>query len=80
MESSSGPTSCGTCGGAGQVRRATHTLGSFTQVAACPTCEGTGQVIADPCGSCGGQGLQQVRKKLRINIPAGVDTGTRLQC
>jgi molecular chaperone DnaJ len=36
-------------------------------------------VIADPCNACGGQGLQQVRKKLRINIPAGVDTGTRLR-
>jgi molecular chaperone DnaJ len=79
-KSGSGPTSCGTCGGAGQVRRATRTpFGSFTQVAPCPTCEGTGQVIADPCNACGGQGLQQVRKKLRINIPAGVDTGTRLR-
>jgi len=48
-------------------------------VAACPTCEGSGQVIADPCNACGGQGLQQVRKKLRINIPAGVDSGTRLR-
>jgi len=77
---SSGPTTCGTCGGAGQVRRATRTpFGSFTQVAPCPTCEGTGQVIADPCNACGGQGLQQVRKKLRINIPAGVDSGTRLR-
>ncbi|MBJ7491868.1 MAG: molecular chaperone DnaJ [Synechococcales cyanobacterium SupBloom_Metag_052] len=76
----SGPTTCGTCSGAGQVRRATRTpFGSFTQVAACPTCEGTGEVIADPCNACGGQGLQQVRKKLRINIPAGVDTGTRLR-
>jgi molecular chaperone DnaJ len=76
----SGPTTCGTCGGAGQVRRATRTpFGSFTQVAPCPTCEGTGQVIADPCTACGGQGLQQVRQKLRINIPAGVDTGTRLR-
>jgi len=76
----SGPTTCGTCGGAGQVRRATRTpFGSFTQVAACPTCEGSGQVIADPCAACGGQGLQQVRKKLRINIPAGVDSGTRLR-
>ena len=36
-------------------------------------------MIADPCNACGGQGLQQVRKKLRINIPAGVDTGTRLR-
>jgi molecular chaperone DnaJ len=76
----SGPTTCPTCGGAGQVRRATRTpFGSFTQVAACPTCEGSGEVIADPCGACGGQGLQQVRKKLRINIPAGVDSGTRLR-
>lgn len=76
----SGPTSCGTCGGSGQVRRATRTpFGNFTQVAACPTCEGSGQVIADPCNACGGQGLQQVRKKLRINIPAGVDSGTRLR-
>jgi len=76
----SGPTTCGTCGGAGQVRRATRTpFGSFTQVAPCPSCEGTGQVIADPCSACGGQGLQQVRKKLRINIPAGVDSGTRLR-
>ena len=62
------------------MRRATRTpFGSFTQVAPCPTCEGSGQVIADPCNACGGQGLQQVRKKLRINIPAGVDTGTRLR-
>jgi molecular chaperone DnaJ len=36
-------------------------------------------VIADPCGACGGLGLQQVSKKLRINIPAGVDSGTRLR-
>ncbi|MEB3266514.1 MAG: molecular chaperone DnaJ [Cyanobacteriota bacterium] len=78
--SGSGPTTCGTCGGAGQVRRATRTpFGNFTQVAPCPSCDGSGQVIADPCGSCGGQGLQQVRKKLRINIPAGVDSGTRLR-
>ncbi|MFZ9269873.1 MAG: molecular chaperone DnaJ [Prochlorococcaceae cyanobacterium] len=76
----SGPVSCGTCGGVGQVRRATRTpFGSFTQVAPCPSCDGAGQVIADPCSACGGQGLQQVRKKLRINIPAGVDTGTRLR-
>lgn len=76
----SGPTTCSTCGGVGQVRRATRTpFGSFTQVAECPSCEGTGQVIADPCPACAGQGVRQVRKKLRINIPAGVDTGTRLR-
>ncbi len=76
----SGPTNCSTCGGVGQVRRATRTpFGSFTQVAECPSCRGGGQVITDPCGSCGGQGVKQVRKKLRINIPAGVDSGTRLR-
>ena len=76
----SGPTSCGTCGGVGQVRRATRTpFGSFTQVAPCPSCEGSGEVIADPCSACGGQGLQQVSKTLRLNIPGGVDTNSRLR-
>ena len=76
----SGPVTCSTCGGAGQVRRATRTpFGTFTQVAPCPACEGTGQVIADPCPDCSGQGVQQVRKRLRVNIPAGVDSGTRLR-
>tara|TARA_A100000164_G_scaffold307078_1_gene283690 strand:+ start:487 stop:1611 length:1125 start_codon:yes stop_codon:yes gene_type:complete len=75
-----GPTTCSTCGGSGQVRRATRTpFGNFTQVAECPTCNASGQIIADPCASCGGNGVKQVRKKLRINIPAGVDTGTKLR-
>ena len=75
-----GPVNCKTCGGVGQVRKATRTpFGNFTQVAECPSCRGVGQTIKDPCTSCGGQGVKQVRKKLRINIPAGVDTGTRLR-
>ena len=41
--------------------------------------QGNGQVIADPCKCCSGYGVTQVRKKLRINIPAGVDTGTKLR-
>ena len=75
-----GPTNCTTCGGSGQIRRATRTpFGNFTQVAECPSCNGVGQLIANPCVSCGGNGVKQVRKKLRINIPAGVDTGTKLR-
>ena len=75
-----GPKTCTTCGGSGQVRRATRTpFGNFTQVAECPSCNGSGQIISDPCTSCGGSGVKQVRKKLRINIPAGVDTGTKLR-
>ena len=72
--------SCGTCQGAGQVRRATRTpFGSFTQVSVCPTCDGAGQVITDKCDTCGGKGHSQVNKKLKITIPPGVDTGTRLR-
>jgi len=75
-----GPSNCSTCGGSGQVRRATRTpFGNFTQVAECPSCAGAGQIITDPCSNCGGNGVKQVRKKLRINIPAGVDTGTKLR-
>ena len=75
-----GPSNCSTCGGSGQVRRATRTpFGNFTQVAECPSCAGVGQIISDPCANCGGNGVKQVRKKLRINIPPGVDTGTKLR-
>ena len=74
------PRTCGTCSGTGQVRRATRTpFGSFTQVSTCPTCNGTGQTIEDKCESCNGLGLNQVTKKLKITIPAGVDSGTRLR-
>lgn len=74
------PKACGTCGGAGQVRRATRTpFGSFTQVSVCPTCSGTGQVIEDKCDACGGKGQKQETKKLKITVPAGVDTGTSLR-
>ncbi|MBP0000652.1 MAG: molecular chaperone DnaJ [Cyanobacteria bacterium SID2] len=74
------PQTCATCGGVGQVRRATRTpFGSFTQVSDCPSCNGTGQTIEEKCGSCAGRGQKQVTKKLKINVPAGVDNGTRLR-
>ncbi len=74
------PKQCGTCNGSGQVRRATRTpFGSFTQVSVCPACDGSGQMIEDKCGDCGGSGQKQVRKKLKITVPPGVDSGTRLR-
>lgn len=74
------PRNCPTCTGTGQVRRATRTpFGSFTQVSICPTCNGTGQVIEDKCESCSGKGQKQETKKLKITVPAGVDSGTRLR-
>lgn len=74
------PRGCPTCSGSGQVRRATRTpFGSFTQVSVCPTCNGSGQVIEDKCDVCSGSGQRQEAKKLKINIPAGVDNGTKLR-
>ncbi|MFH7028917.1 MAG: molecular chaperone DnaJ [Heteroscytonema crispum UTEX LB 1556] len=74
------PRTCSTCQGSGQVRRVTRTpFGSFTQVSTCPTCNGTGMVIEDKCDACDGKGTNQVTKKLKITIPAGVDNGTRLR-
>nr|MDJ0677499.1 molecular chaperone DnaJ [Calothrix sp. MO_167.B42] len=74
------PQTCSTCSGSGQVRRVTRTpFGSFTQVSTCPTCNGTGMVIEEKCDACNGKGANQVTKKLKITIPAGVDNGTRLR-
>jgi molecular chaperone DnaJ len=74
------PRTCSTCSGSGQVRRVTRTpFGSFTQVSTCPTCNGTGSVVEDKCDTCDGRGANQVTKKLKITIPAGVDNGTRLR-
>jgi molecular chaperone DnaJ len=74
------PQTCVDCQGNGQVRRVMRTpLGSFTQVSVCPSCNGSGQIVPERCETCGGKGQDQVSKKLKISIPAGVDTGTRLR-
>jgi molecular chaperone DnaJ len=72
----SGPTTCRTCGGAGQVRMQ---KGFFTVQQTCPNCRGQGQVISDPCSKCHGQGRLQQRKTLSVKIPAGVDNGDRIR-
>ncbi len=70
------PKPCGTCHGAGLVRSQS---GFFTVERACPTCAGRGQVIADPCIACGGQGRVTKERTLSVNIPAGVEDGTRIR-
>ncbi len=70
------PTTCRTCGGAGAVRSQS---GFFTVERACPTCGGRGQVIADPCAACHGQGRVTKERNLSVNIPAGVEDGTRIR-
>jgi len=70
------PTTCRTCGGAGAVRSQS---GFFTVERACPTCGGRGQVIADPCTACQGQGRVTKERNLSVSIPAGVEDGTRIR-
>ena len=70
------PKTCATCGGAGAVRSQS---GFFTVERACPTCNGRGQVIADPCQVCRGQGRVTKERTLNVTIPPGVEDGTRIR-
>ncbi len=70
------PKSCATCGGAGKIR---HAQGFFTLERTCPTCHGRGQVIDDPCKVCGGGGRVTRERTLSVNIPTGVEDGTRIR-
>ncbi|MEH6387467.1 MULTISPECIES: molecular chaperone DnaJ [Pseudomonas] len=70
------PITCTTCGGHGQVRMQ---QGFFSVQQTCPRCHGTGQMIADPCNDCHGQGRVEEQKTLSVKVPAGVDTGDRIR-
>lgn len=70
------PTTCSTCGGVGQVRMS---RGFMQMTQTCPTCHGEGETISDPCTSCHGAGVERVNKTISVNIPKGVDNGTRIR-
>jgi len=70
------PTNCPTCSGIGKVRAQ---QGFFTVERTCPTCSGMGQIIKNPCNSCSGQGRVEKERALSVNIPAGIETGTRIR-
>ena len=70
------PVTCRTCQGTGRVRAQ---QGFFTIERTCGTCGGAGQVIENPCGKCRGTGRIQKEKNLEVNIPAGVEEGTRIR-
>ena len=72
----SSAATCGTCGGAGQVRMQ---QGFFQVQQTCPTCRGRGKTITDPCGACRGQGRVEKTKTLSVKVPPGVDTGDRIR-
>jgi molecular chaperone DnaJ len=70
------PKACPMCGGYGKVR---HSQGFFTLERTCPNCQGRGQVIENPCGSCAGSGRVTRERMLSVNIPPGVEDGTRIR-
>lgn len=70
------PSTCPTCAGLGKVRAQ---QGFFTVERTCPTCSGRGQIIKNPCKSCAGAGRVRKDRTLNVNIPAGVETGTRIR-
>ncbi|PLK25894.1 molecular chaperone DnaJ [Novosphingobium sp. TH158] len=71
-----GTRRCNLCGGHGKVRAQ---QGFFMVERTCPTCHGRGEVIESPCRSCGGEGRVDQRQTLDVNIPPGVDSGTRIR-
>jgi molecular chaperone DnaJ len=70
------PTSCAHCGGQGKIR---HAQGFFTLERTCPICGGRGQVIENPCSTCSGSGRVTRERTLSVNIPPGVEDGTRIR-
>ncbi|MBB4349094.1 MULTISPECIES: molecular chaperone DnaJ [Rhizobiaceae] len=70
------PKTCGTCQGSGRVRAS---QGFFSVERTCPTCHGRGQTITDPCTKCHGQGRVTEERSLSVNIPAGIEDGTRIR-
>jgi len=67
---------CDTCGGVGRVRAQ---QGFFTVERTCPACNGVGQTIKKPCPKCGGHGRVRKEKTLKVSVPAGIETGTRIR-
>jgi molecular chaperone DnaJ len=74
------PVTCQTCAGRGRVQAARQTmLGTMMTVTDCPDCSGTGKRIENPCTECAGEGRTRGTRSLTVEIPPGVDTGTRLR-
>ena len=72
-------TACSTCGGSGEVRRAARSMfGQFISVSACPTCNGEGSVVLEPCEVCRGEGRVRGDRTVSVDIPAGVSTNNYL--
>lgn len=74
------PARCPNCNGTGQVQRIHQSLfGRFVNITTCERCHGEGRIITSPCPRCRGQGRVQVRRRLEVSIPAGVEDGSTLR-
>lgn len=75
-KSSSGKSTCPQCGGTGELRQVSRSMfGQFVNITTCPTCEGEGRIIKEPCTNCRGEGRVQGESTIKVNVPAGVTEG-----
>lgn len=74
------PETCPKCGGRGQVMYTSQSFfGTVQNVQTCPDCQGTGKIIKEKCSDCGGSGYVATRKKIQVNVPAGIDNGQSIR-
>ena len=74
------PETCSKCNGTGQITYTQQTMfGSVRNVTTCPDCNGTGKIIRDKCTVCHGTGYTSSRKRIQVNIPAGIDDGQSIR-
>jgi molecular chaperone DnaJ len=80
MQPGTATRTCDVCGGRGEIQQVQRSfLGQVMTTRPCMTCQGFGQIITDPCYECSGDGRVRTRRTLTLKVPAGVDTGTRIQ-
>jgi len=74
------PSRCSNCNGTGQVRRVQQSIfGRFANITSCPQCNGEGRIITDPCPQCRGSGKEKHQRSILVNVPAGVEDGSRIR-
>jgi molecular chaperone DnaJ len=79
-ESGTGHVTCPTCGGSGVIRRVSRNVfGEFVSQRTCAQCHGVGRVLVAPCRECGGEGRIVARKRLQVDVPAGIEDGQRIR-
>ena len=73
-------TTCSKCGGTGQIKQVKNSIfGQMVTQSPCPNCGGRGKIPESPCKKCNGTGRTKIRRKVTVNVPAGIDSGMRLR-